>query len=65
MNKELFEKISFDDHLGCFGNFNIENKICKQHCSISLRCAIERDENTRIEILEDLISSGEMSIKIQ
>ena len=65
MKKEFSEKTSFDDHLGCFGNFNIENKICKRHCSISLRCAIERDQNTRIEILEDLISSDEMSIKIQ
>ncbi|MFC1828350.1 hypothetical protein ACFL0O_01925 [Thermodesulfobacteriota bacterium] len=65
MKKEFLDKTSFEDHLGCFGDFNIEDTICKKHCALSLRCAIERDQNTRIELLEDLISSDEMSIKIQ
>lgn len=65
MKKELSDKISFDDHLGCFGDFNIENTICKRHCVLSLRCAIERDQNDRIELLEDLISYNEISMKIQ
>lgn len=65
MKKEFLDKISFKDYLGCFGDFNIEDMICKKHCALSLRCAIERDQNKRIELLEDLISSDEMSIKIQ
>ena len=65
MKKELLDKISFEDHLGCFGNFNIEDMICKNHCALSLRCAIERDQSTRIELLEDLISSDELAIKFQ
>ena len=65
MKKELMNKISFDNHLGCFGNFNIENPICKKLCALRLRCAIDRNKNTQMELLEDLISSSEMFIKIQ
>ena len=65
MKKELMNKISFDDHLGCFGNFNIEDPICRKLCALRLRCAIDRNKNNRMELLEDLISSSEMFIKIQ
>ncbi len=44
MKTELKKKISFDNHLGCFGNFNIENLICNKFCVLSLRCAIDRDK---------------------
>ncbi len=65
MKKELMNKISFDNHLGCFGNFNIEDPICKKLCALRLRCAIDRNKNAQMELLEDLISSSEMFIKIQ
>ena len=65
MKNELMDKISFDNHLGCFGNFNIEDPICRKLCALRLRCAIDRNKNNRMEILEDLISSSEMFIKIQ
>jgi hypothetical protein len=65
MKKVLIDKISFDNHLGCFGNFNIEDPICRKLCALRLRCAIDRNKNNRMEILEDLISSSEMFIKIQ
>ncbi len=65
MKKELMNKISIDDHLGCFGNFNIEDPICKKLCALRLRCAIDHNKNTRMELLEDLIYSSEMVIKIQ
>jgi hypothetical protein len=64
MKKELIN-ISIDDHLGCFGNFNIEDPICKKLCALRLRCTIDRNKNTRMELLEDLIFSSEMVIKIQ
>ena len=65
MKNELMDKISFDNHLGCFGNFNIEDPICRKLCALRLRCAIDRNKNNRMELLEDLISSSEMFIKIQ
>lgn len=58
-------KISLDDHLDCFGNFDIKNPICKTFCALSLRCAIDRDKNVKIDLLEDLISSSGIFSKIQ
>ncbi len=65
MKKELNNKIPLDDHLGCFGDFNIEDPVCKKFCALSLRCIIERDQNVRMEILEDLVSPDGMFIKTQ
>lgn len=65
MKKELMDQISIDDHLDCLGNFNIEDPLCKKLCALSLRCAIDRDKNTRIEFLEDLISYNGVYIKMQ
>jgi len=65
MKKKLINNISFDDHLGCFSNYNINDTICKKYCSLRLRCAIERDQNTKLEILNDLIYPDAMSMKIQ
>lgn len=65
MKKELSNKISFDHHLGCFGNFNIEDSVCKKFCALRLRCAIDSNKNARMDLLEDLIYSNEMFIKIQ
>lgn len=59
------EKNICDSHLGCLGNFNIEDKICRKYCSINLRCAIESENNIRMEILEDLASQDNMTIKMQ
>ncbi|MBL7180211.1 MAG: hypothetical protein ABIK98_10770 [Pseudomonadota bacterium] len=65
MKEKLISKASLDNHLGCFGNFNIQNPICKKLCVLSLRCAIERDHNNRLELLEDLMSSDCEFIKLQ
>jgi len=65
MKKEFIGKTSLNDYLGCFGNFNIQDPICKKFCALRLRCAIDRDHNTRLELLEDLISSECTLITIQ
>ncbi len=65
MKKKLINNISSDDYLGCFGTFDINDTICKKHCSLRLRCSIERDQNARLEILNDLVSSDALSIKMQ
>lgn len=64
MKTELKKKISLDNHLGCFGNFNIENLICNKFCILRLRCAIDRDKNIQMELLEDLISYDSLLTKI-
>ena len=57
--------IMLDDHLGCFGEFKGEDRICRRFCSLSLRCAIERDQNEQMELLEDLVSTENAFMKIQ
>ena len=65
MKKKLINNISFDDHLGCFGAFDMNDTICKKHCSLRLRCSIESEQNIRLEILNDLVSSDVAHMKIQ
>ncbi len=65
MKKKLTNNISPDDYLGCFGNFNIKDTICKNHCSLRLRCSIECDQNIKLEILNDIVYSDALSIKMQ
>ena len=66
MKKELMNQISIDDHLGCLGNFNVEDTLCKKLCALSLRCAIDRDKNARLELWEDLMSYNDaVFIKMQ
>lgn len=57
MNKHILKTISLDDHVGCFGNFNRKKLICKKYCALNLRCAIENEQNVRIEVFEDLMVS--------
>lgn len=53
------------EQFNCFGDYTKTNPLCAKHCALRLRCAIEQDQNMRMELLEDLISSEEMPIKIQ
>ena len=54
-----------DDHLGCFGNFSIGEAVCRKYCALRLRCAVEQDQNARMEILEEIFSSEGFSEKNQ
>lgn len=61
----MTKEYKLDERLGCYGSFNIQDPICKQFCALRLRCLIDRDQNNKLELLEDLISSDFISIKIQ
>ena len=52
-------------HLGCFGEYDTTDIICKKFCALRLRCAIENDQNARMELIEDLMSYEEMNFKLQ
>ena len=60
MNKKHSRRLVLDDYVGCFGNFNRGNVICKKFCAVNLRCAIERDQNFRLELIEDLVASEDV-----
>jgi len=65
MKTRLLEQICTDDYLGCYGNFDVQDMVCKRYCALSLRCAIEREQNDRMEILEDLLASEQSSFRLQ
>jgi hypothetical protein len=43
--------------LGCFGGFRSEDRICRRHCAVRIRCAIERDQKIYLEVCEEMESS--------
>lgn len=65
MKKELKAKIALNRHMGCFGEFNLADPVCKKLCVLSIRCAIEQDQNARLEILEELVASEDLFTRIQ
>ena len=65
MRKELTDRLFLDDHLGCFGEFNREDPVCKKLCALKLRCAVEYEKFSRLELLEDLAVSDSMFTIIQ
>jgi len=65
MRIDSMKMLPSKDHLGCFGNFNIEDNVCRKFCALSLRCAIENDQNSRMELLEDLLSAENLNERIQ
>jgi hypothetical protein len=65
MKKDVLDKLLFEDRLGCFGCFEFTDNVCLKLCALSLRCAIERDQCDRLEILEELVSSESLFLRTQ
>ena len=65
MQKRLRLSFSLDNYLDCFGSFNIDDPVCKKFCALNLRCAIEQEQNARIELLDELIATDSVPMKIQ
>jgi hypothetical protein len=53
------------EQLNCFGDYMRTSPFCASHCALRLRCVIEQNHNMHMELLEDLIASEALSIKIQ
>lgn len=65
MNKNYPPEQTPFDLSDCFGEYNKGNPLCAKHCALRLRCAIEQDQNMRLELIEDLVSVEGQIIKIQ
>jgi hypothetical protein len=65
MKEKVILKTDFDSHLECFGEFEPEDMLCQQFCALRLRCVVERNRSYRIGLLEELISTEMMDLKIQ
>ncbi|MBI5578123.1 MAG: hypothetical protein HY895_03140 [Deltaproteobacteria bacterium] len=53
-------------YTGCFGNFRFEDAVCRKHCAIRIRCAIERDAKMLLAFVEETDAGGdEFFLKFQ
>ena len=59
MKRKRVHRASATIPLGCFGSFQSEDPICRSHCAIRIRCAIERDQKIYLEIYEELASEDD------
>ena len=65
MSSNLYTVSTTNEPMDCFGDYDNNNPLCVKHCAIKLRCAIEQNNNMRIEILEELMASEGSPLKIQ
>lgn len=65
MKKEFINPAFLNGRTICFGKFDNEDPICNQKCALRLRCAIEHDQQVRLELIEDLVVSDDTILKIQ
>ncbi|UCF91764.1 MAG: hypothetical protein JSW39_26410 [Desulfobacterales bacterium] len=65
MKKRDYDRSPVAAQIECFGDFSLNDPICKKYCALSLRCIIERDQNTPWEVWEDLVSTEDLFLKIQ
>ena len=57
--------ISADHHEGCIGEFDGKDRVCRSRCALRLRCAIEKERNLQMELLEELVSAEQLLTRIQ
>ncbi|MFO7751293.1 MAG: hypothetical protein R6V54_14485 [Desulfobacteraceae bacterium] len=55
LNRESTLKADAMDDLDCFGEFDKHDRICSRHCGVSIRCAIETNENPKVDILDHIM----------
>ena len=64
MSKKLSRLVS-DVHLNCFGEFRISDAVCKHYCVLCIKCLIEKNQNTQMEIFEEMMAAEFMSVRLQ
>jgi hypothetical protein len=63
MKKELFERDRLSRYLQCFGEFDIEDPVCKALCALRLRCAVEYGQREQMDLMEGLFVSEDIRVK--
>ncbi len=63
--RELIKGKLVDNYLECFGELDLSDAVCRKHCALRLKCAIEQMEQLRIGQIEDLINFEEVPLKVQ
>ena len=64
MNNFLKPRL-INKYLECFGDLDLNDPICRKHCALRLKCAIEQVEQNRLMQIEDSINFEEIPLKVQ
>ena len=66
MNQMQIELNIALDGSDCMGGYAKEDPQCAKHCVLRLRCAIEKEYNMRLEMIEEMVASdNELGGKMQ
>jgi len=57
-NKEFSDNI-LPDGVECLGNFNPADNFCMKFCTLKLRCAIEQNQMSNMDRIEDFIYAND------
>ena len=49
---EALETLTSAAHLGCFGAYDAEDRICRARCALRIRCAVARGRYLAIQGIE-------------
>lgn len=63
--KDFLKMRLIDKYLECFGDLDLNDPICRKHCALRLKCAIEQVEQNRLMQIEDSMNLEEVSLKVQ
>jgi hypothetical protein len=58
-------KTSAGVHIGCFGHFRFEDLVCRKHCALRIRCAIEKNQKIYLEVMEEMEAGDDVFLKFQ
>ena len=64
MNKDAPVFDPLHRRMQCFGEFNVQDPICRQVCALRIRCAVEYGQQGRMEMLEEMFGEDEMRDRI-
>jgi len=45
---------NINDVIQCFGDFDMARPMCRKHCGMRLRCALERLDRQRLREMEEM-----------
>ncbi|KPJ77158.1 MAG: hypothetical protein AMJ54_09100 [Deltaproteobacteria bacterium SG8_13] len=60
MKKDAPAVDDLNRRMQCFGEFDVQDPVCRQVCALRLRCAIEFGQQERTELMEELFSGNEV-----
>jgi hypothetical protein len=65
MKSQEVKPVLLDQYLDCFGSMSLEDAVCRKFCALNLRCAIEKEQNIRMDIIDDIELASGQSIRYQ